>query len=40
MAQMNLSTNRKRLTDIDNRLVAAKGVGGEGGKDGESGISR
>ena len=28
------------LTGIENRLVAAKGVGGERGKDGESGISR
>ena len=31
MTQMNLSTNRKRLTGIENRLAVAKGEGtGEG----------
>ena len=32
--------NRNRLTDIQNRLVVAKGDGGRGGKDWEFGISR
>ena len=27
MAEMNLSAKRNRLTDIENRLVVAKGVG-------------
>ena len=41
MAQMNLSTKQKEtLTDIENRLVGAKGKGGGGGKDWEFGISR
>ena len=31
---------RNRLTDIENRLVVAKGEEGVGGKDWESGISR
>ena len=39
MAQMNLSTKQK-LTEIENRLVVAKGGGGGGGKDWEFGISR
>ena len=32
--------NRNRLTDIENRLVVAKGEGDGGGKDWEFGISR
>ena len=32
--------NRNRLTDIENRLVVAKGEGGGGGMDWEVGISR
>ena len=32
--------NRNRLTDIENRLLVAKGEGGRGGKDWEFGISR
>ena len=32
--------NRSRLTDIENRLVIAKGKGGGGGMDQEFGISR
>jgi len=38
MTQMNISTNRNRLSDIQNRLVVAKG--GEGRIDWEFGISR
>ena len=30
MAQMNLSTNRNRLTDLENRLVVANGERVEG----------
>ena len=37
MTQMNLPTKH---TDIENRLVVAKGEGVEGGKDWEFGISR
>ena len=37
---MNLSTNRNRLTDIENRLVVAKGEGGGEGMDGGVGTSR
>ena len=40
MAQMNLPTKQKRLTDTENRLVVAKGNWGGGGKDWEPGISR
>ena len=40
MAQMNLSQNRNRLTDIENRLVAAKGKGGGSAMDKEFGVSR
>ena len=32
--------NRNRLRDIENRLVVAKGEGGESGMDGEFGVSR
>jgi len=32
--------NRNRLTDIENRLMVAKGEGGRGGKEWEFGISR
>ena len=32
--------NKNRLTDIEDRLVVAKGEGVEGGKDWEFGISR
>ena len=39
MTQMNLSTKQKQ-TDIENRLVVAKGKGGRGGNDWEFGISR
>ena len=34
---MNLSTNRNRLTDIENRFVAAKGEGGGSGRTGSLG---
>ena len=37
---MNLSTKRKRLTDMENRLVVAKGEVRLGGIDWEFGISR
>ena len=37
---MNLSTNRNRLTDLENRLVVAKGEGVEGRMDWEFGVSR
>ena len=41
MAQINLSTRFCRLTDIENRLVVAKGAGGGGrGVDWEFGVSR
>ena len=33
MAQMNPSPNRNKLTDIENRLVVAKGEGGGNGMD-------
>jgi len=39
MAQMNLS-NRNRLTDIENRLVVAKGEGEGSELDGEFGVGR
>ena len=40
-AQFSYAGNRKKLTNLDNRLVVAKGwVGGGGGVDGEFGISR
>ena len=37
---MNLSTKQKQTTDIENRLVVAKGRGGGGGLDWEFGVSR
>ena len=40
MAQMSLSTKLKQITDIENRLVVAKGEGSQGGRDWESGVSR
>ena len=39
MAQMNLLTEH-RLTDVENRLVAAKGEEGGRGMDGELGLNR
>ena len=39
MAQMNLSTEKKIL-DLKNRLVVAKGGGGGSGMDGELGVNR
>ena len=35
-----LTQNRNRLTDIENRFVVAKGEGGGSGMDGEFGVSR
>ena len=40
MPQMNLSLDRNRLLDTENRFVVAKGEIGRGGKDWEFGISR
>ena len=40
MTLMNLSTKQSRLTDIENRLVVAKGEGGGGRMEWEFGISR
>ena len=40
MVQMNLSTNKSRLRDIENRFVVAKAEGGESGMDWESGVRR
>ena len=40
MTQMNLSRNRNRIMDIENRLVVAKGVGVGGGMEWEVGVSR
>ena len=40
LTQMYFFTKQKRLTDIENRLAVAKGVGGGGGEDWEFGISR
>ena len=40
MAQMNLSTEKKQLADMDNILVAAKGGKGGSGMDWEFGVSR
>ena len=40
MAQMSLSSNRNRLSDIKNSLVGAKGEGRGGGMDWEFGVSR
>ena len=37
---MNLSTNRKRLTDIEKRLVVAKQEWGGRGMDGKFGVGR
>ena len=39
MAQMNLSTEKK-IMDLENRLVVAKGEGGGSGMDGELGVNR
>ena len=39
MGQINISTNRNRLTDTEVRLVVAKGEGGLGGKEWECGFS-
>ena len=38
MIQINISTKQKRLTNIENKLVVAKG--GRGGKDWEIEVSR
>ena len=40
MAQMNLSTNRNRLPDIEKRLVVAKGEVEGSGMDWEVGVRR
>ena len=40
MAQMNLSTNRNRMTDMEKRLVVAKGEGEGSGMAWEFGASR
>ena len=40
MAQINLSQERNRLIDIENRLVTAKGEGGGKVMDWEVGVSR
>ena len=40
MTQRTYLRNRNRLTDIENRLVVAKGEGGGGGMDWEFGVSR
>ena len=40
MAQMSLSTKLKQITDIENRLVVAKGERSQEGRDWESGVSR
>ena len=37
---MNLSAKQKQITDIDYRLVVAKGEEGRSGMDGEFGIRR
>ena len=39
-AQMNRLQNRKRLTDLENRPVVAKGEGGGSGIGREFGVSR
>ena len=38
MARMNLPTKQKQITDIENRLVVAKGKRGEEGWTGSSGL--
>ena len=40
MTQMNLSLKRNRITNIENRLVFAKGEGGGGGIEWEVGVSK
>ena len=40
MIQMNLFTNRNRLTDMENKLKIVKGEMGMGGKNWEFGINR
>ena len=40
MAQRNYLQNRNRLTDIENRLVVAKGERGGSGMDWEFGVSK
>ena len=40
MAQMNLSTNKNRLIDMENRLFIAKWGGGRSGMVWEFGVSR
>ena len=39
MAQMNISTGKK-IIDMENRLVVAKGGGGEGGMDWDFWVNR
>ena len=39
MAQMNLSVEKK-IMDLENRLVVAKGGGGGSGRDWELGVNR
>ena len=39
MAQMNLSTEKK-IMDLENRLVVARGEGGGSGMNGELGVNR
>ena len=39
MAQMNLSTEKK-IMDLENRLVVAKGIGEGSGMDWEFGVNR
>ena len=40
MAKMNPPQNKNRLTDIEKRLVVAKGVGRKSGMDKECGVGR
>ena len=40
MAQMNISTNGSRLTDIEARFIVAKREGGGPGMEHEFGVSR
>ena len=39
MTQMNLSTNRNRVTDIESRLVVARVEGGDEGWTGSLGLA-
>ena len=39
MTQKNYLRNRNRLTDIENRLAIAKGLGARGGMDWELGLA-